>query len=211
MAERRMLSKNLILFDGLADLPHTTQLLYIYLNIQADDDGFVGNPRPVCGMLGCDSSHLDTLLGNGYLLQFEGGMVVIRHWHVHNQIRKDRYKPTRFLEERARLTIDDTGCYQMAENAGFSLVDNLATQERTGQDRVEKDRIEEDRKAQKRKGKTRTDQLPARKMRRRVSRLRVSRLWEIFRIKCMNCIRSFVPVWSHAGTCPMPYAGRSGG
>lgn len=130
MAERRMLAKNVILQDNLADLSYGTQLLYVYLNLQADDDGFVGNPRMVVKMLQCDMAQLQELVDAGFLLQFESGILVIVHWRIHNQIRKDRYKPTRYRQELAQLQLRADGAYELAPEGGSGLVVDPVTQAR---------------------------------------------------------------------------------
>ena len=148
MAERRLLSKNVIYQDQLADLPHTAQILYLYLNLEADDDGFVANPRMVICMARADKTYFQLLLDKGYLLAFDSGVVVITHWHIHNQIRKDRYKPTRFSEEWKMLEISDSGCYIWAKNQsdtnGIPTVSLCEPQDKISKDKINKDKLNED-------------------------------------------------------------------
>lgn len=131
MAERRMFAKSVVCFDILPDLSHGAQALYFHLNMQADDDGFIPNPKPILRQIRCTRKHLQELLDHDLIMQFDGDLTVILHWHTHNQIRKDRYKPTRFRETLARLTPDAGGVYRLSD--GCHLVANLATQVREGE------------------------------------------------------------------------------
>ena len=115
MAERRMFAKSVVCFDILPDLSHGAQALYFHLNMQADDDGFIPNPKPILRQIRCTRKHLQELLDHDLIMQFDGDLTVILHWHTHNQIRKDRYKPTRFRETLARLTPDAGGVYRLSD------------------------------------------------------------------------------------------------
>lgn len=148
MAERRMFAKSVVCFDILPDLSHSAQALYFHLNMQADDDGFIPNPKPILRQIRCTQRHFRELLDNGLLLQFDGDLTVITHWHTHNQIRKDRYKPTRFREQLAMLTTDGGGVYRVSD--GCHLVANLATQVREGEVRKGKARLGQSREEEER-------------------------------------------------------------
>ena len=99
MAERRMFAKTIIDSDAFLDMPHTTQLLYFHLSMRADDDGFINNPKNIMRMIGCKDDDLKILLTKKFLLPFESGVVVIKHWQIHNYIQKDRYHETKYKEE----------------------------------------------------------------------------------------------------------------
>lgn len=88
MARRRMFSLDVIDSDQFQDLPKTAKYLYFELGMRADDDGFIGNPKRLLRMLGCDDDDLRILIVKGYILSFDKGIIVIRDWHVHNQLRK---------------------------------------------------------------------------------------------------------------------------
>lgn len=111
MAERRMLSKTVILSDSFLALPVSSRDLYMFLCISADDDGFVNNPYTIIRMIGSTSGDLEHLLGKGFVLMFEEGIIVVTHWRLHNSIKKDRYKETKYLEEKKKLGIKSTGEY----------------------------------------------------------------------------------------------------
>ena len=105
MAKKRMLAIDFIESDNFNRLTPTLQALYLHLIMNADDDGFVTNPKGVARSLGYKLETLRRLVDTGYIIEFESGVVVISHWLIHNQIRKDRYVKTRCTEEFARLYI----------------------------------------------------------------------------------------------------------
>lgn len=144
MAERRMFNKTLMSGNLFTALNKSTQLLYMYLNLQADDDGICGNTKVICRMCGCGKTHLQALIDSGWLLAFEGGEVVIAHWHIHNQIRKDRYKPSIYTHVKERLQKGKDGVYQIVE-PGCPKNEIPATQEREDKDSKEKINIDKDR------------------------------------------------------------------
>jgi hypothetical protein len=136
--------------DAFLEMPMSTQSLYFHLNMRADDDGFVNNPKRIQRMIGASEDDLKILLAKRFILGFENGIVVIKHWRMHNLLRKDRYNPTQYIEEKATLTIKDDGAY--TEKAPIECLattwqpnDNqMATEDRLGKDRIVKDSIVED-------------------------------------------------------------------
>lgn len=111
MAERRMFAKTIIDSDAFLDMPATTQLLYFHLSMRADDDGFINNPKKIQRMVGCSDDDLKLLLAKQFILAFESGVIVIKHWKIHNYIRGDRKKETVYPEEMALLEVKDNGAY----------------------------------------------------------------------------------------------------
>lgn len=103
MARRRMFSLDVIDSDVFQDLPKTAKYLYFELGMRADDDGFIANPKRLLRMLGCDDDDLRILVAKGYILSFADGVIVIRDWHINNQLRTDRYKPTIYTEYKMQL------------------------------------------------------------------------------------------------------------
>ena len=134
MAERRMLAKSVMLYGPVPELPHSAQALYAQLNMHADDDGLIPNPKVVLRLMRCQKRHLQTLLDCGLLIPFESGAVAVTHWRVHNQIRKDRYKPTRCLQEWGQLTLLPDGRYALCD--GDPSGNQPETQIRIGQSSV---------------------------------------------------------------------------
>lgn len=111
MAERRMFAKTIIDSDAFLDMPLSAQALYFHLSMRADDEGFVGNPKRIRSMIGASEDDLKLLLMKRFLLAFDSGVVVIKHWKIHNYIQNDRCKPTTYIEERATLDIDGKKAY----------------------------------------------------------------------------------------------------
>ena len=144
MAERRMFAKTIVTSDAFLDMPATTRCLYFMLSMLADD-GFVNSPRSVMRQSGATEDDLKLLLAKRYILGFESGVVVIKHWKIHNIIAKDRYKETSYLEEKATLTLDDKKAYIEADNILYTgCIQNgnkMETQVRLGKDSIGKDRL----------------------------------------------------------------------
>ncbi len=113
MAERRMFAKTIIDSDAFLDMPLSTQALYFHLSMRADDEGFINNPKKIQRMVGASDDDLKLLCAKNFIIPFETGIVVIKHWKIHNYIQKDRYKPTVYTEERERLKLKDNGAYSM--------------------------------------------------------------------------------------------------
>ncbi len=144
MATRRMFSKKITDTDDFLDMPLSAQCLYFHINMGADDDGFVGNVKTIRRMIGASEDDLKLLFHKEFLFAFEGGVVVIRDWKIHNYIRSDRYKETIYQKEKRALKENESGQYQQLQPVytnGIPLVYQMDTQVRLGKDRIVKDRI----------------------------------------------------------------------
>ena len=108
---RRMFAPQIIDSDAFLDMPTSAQSLYFHLGMRADDDGFVGNPKKIQRMIGSNEDDLKLLIAKRFVLVFESGVIVIKHWRINNLIRKDWYKETVYLEEKNQLEIKDNGAY----------------------------------------------------------------------------------------------------
>jgi hypothetical protein len=144
VAERRMFAKTIIDSDAFLDMPVTSQLLYFHLSMRADDDGFVNKPKSVMRMVGCKEDDLKLLFVKKFLIPFESGIVVIKHWKIHNYIAKDRYTETKYKEEKSLLQLDENKAYTQATTPCIQPVYETETQVRLGKDRLGKESIEED-------------------------------------------------------------------
>ena len=111
-----MFSRQITTSDAFVDMPSSTQLLYFHLNMEADDDGFVSNPKRMIRMLNVGDDDLKILLAKRFLLPFSNGVVVIKHWLLHNSVRKDMYKETQYLEHKNTLKIKDNNVYTENRN-----------------------------------------------------------------------------------------------
>ncbi len=111
MAERRMFAKTIIDSDAFLDMPLSTQALYFHLSMRADDDGFINNPNRIIRMINANNDDLRVLITKRFVLVFESGVIVIKHWRLHNTLRKDRYKPTIYQKEFQKLQLNGDGGY----------------------------------------------------------------------------------------------------
>lgn len=113
MAEKRMFAKTIIDSDAFLSLPLSTQALYFHLSMRADDDGFINKPKSIMRSVGANDDDLALLIAKGFIIPFESGIIVIKHWKIHNYIQKDRYKPTVYVEEISTLRIKDNRSYTL--------------------------------------------------------------------------------------------------
>ena len=147
MAERRMFAKTIIDSDAFLEMPLSSQSLYFHLSMRADDDGFINNPKKIQRMIGASEDDLKLLIAKSFLIPFESGIVVIKHWKIHNYIQRDRYKETVYLEEKEMLKIKDNKAYTLSINGMdtecIQNVSNMETQVRLGKDSIGKDSIGE--------------------------------------------------------------------
>ena len=145
MAERRMFTMKIVDSDAFLDMPLSAQTLYFHLSMRADDDGFVNNPKKIQRMIGASDDDLKLLIAKRFILIFESGVIVIKHWRMHNLLRKDRYNPTQYQEEYKSLSVKENGAYT---NNGNLLAtewqpsgNQMATQVSIGKDSKGKDSI----------------------------------------------------------------------
>ena len=142
MAERRMFAKTIIDSDAFIDMPISARLLYYDLSMRADDDGFVNAPKKIMKFVGASIDDMNILIGRKFVIAFDSGVVVIKHWRIHNYIQSDRYKETTYKDLKSQLVLDENKAYKMVENNqciqnGY----NMDTQVRLGKDSIGKDNI----------------------------------------------------------------------
>lgn len=116
MAERRMFAKTIIDSDAFIDMPLSTQALYFHLSMRGDDEGFINNPKRIQRMIGATEDDLKLLIAKNFIITFESGVIVIKHWKIHNYIRADRLVKTKYEEEKRLLTTKENGSYTLLEN-----------------------------------------------------------------------------------------------
>lgn len=138
MAEKRMFTKKVIDSDEFVDMPLSTQCLYFHLNMNADDDGFVNNPKRIMRAIGASDDDLKILIAKQFVLVYETGVLVIRHWRLHNTLKSDRYHPTEYQEEYQQLGLNGK-IYTWNQNGT-----KLEPQYRIDKNNIEKNKIEED-------------------------------------------------------------------
>ena len=131
MASRRMFSKNVLESDMFLDMPAGAKLLYIYLSLNADDDGFVNGPRKVMRETNSTEDDLKVLAAQSFIYLFETGVVVVRHWKMQNTIQRDRYRKTTNSREMSMLTVASDKSYELIDpekiNNGIVSVSEMDT------------------------------------------------------------------------------------
>ena len=115
MAERRMFAKTIVLSDAFLDMPISARCLYFTLGMLADDDGFVNAPRSIMRQCGASDDDMKTLISKKFVLLFDSGIIVIKHWRINNYLRNDRYIETKYIEEKGELSVDEKGSYHKEE------------------------------------------------------------------------------------------------
>lgn len=113
MATRRCISKEIIESDAFLALSFGARALYCALVVEADDDGVVGAPRRVVRACGCSAKHLEDLARARFLLELDNGVVIIKHWRMMNYIPKDRYKPSAYQDELAKVYLKPDRSYTL--------------------------------------------------------------------------------------------------
>lgn len=144
MAERRMFAKTIIDSDAFLDMPMSARLLYYDLGMRADDDGFVNSPKKIMKMVGASTDDMNVLILRKFILPFETGVVVIKHWKIHNYIQNDRYRETNYKNEKSQLALDENKAYKVVDTECIQSGYIMDTQDRLGKDRLElgKERLE---------------------------------------------------------------------
>lgn len=146
-----MMSKKIIDTDNFLDMPQSTQCLYFHLLLRADDDGFIQSPKSIMRITGCKDDDLKLLVAKGFVIGFETGVIVIRHWRIHNYVQSDRYSKSE-LPEAKQVELKNK-VYEVVEppmNPDNTYMDtkciqnvyNLDTQIRIDKIREEENRIE---------------------------------------------------------------------
>ena len=148
MAERRMFAKTIIDSDAFLDMPLSAQCLYFHLSMRADDDGFLNNAKKIMRTINANQNDYDLLVAKSFIIQFNDGICVIKHWRINNYLRSDRYKATIYQEQKAMLEIKDNGRYSLIKDDGIPNgipeVHRLETQDSIGKNSIVKNSIGKD-------------------------------------------------------------------
>jgi hypothetical protein len=140
-----MFAKSIVLSDAFLDMPMSARCLYFTLGMLADDDGFVGNPKSIMRQCGASKDDMNILLSKRYVLGFESGVMVIKHWRMNNYLQNDRHKPTTYLEELDTLELDIKGAYTEKTGMYTECIQTVYT----GKDSIDKNSIGKDSKGNK--------------------------------------------------------------
>lgn len=141
MAEKRMFAKTIIDSDLFLDMPVTAQLLYFHLCMRADDDGFINNPKRIMRDVRCSDDDIKVLVAKNFVIPFESGVIVIKHWRLHNYIQKDRYKPS-LCGEKNLLTTNKNKVYERMDTECIQIGDTDKI--RVDKNRVDKNRVDKE-------------------------------------------------------------------
>ncbi len=133
-----MIAKQIIDSDAFLDMPTSSQLLYFHLIMRADDEGFVGNPKKIMREIGVGQDDFKILISKRFLLTFESGVIVIKHWLMHNAIRMDRFNPTSYQDEKKLLNVKENKAYTEWQPNG----NQSATQVKLSEVKLIKDKLE---------------------------------------------------------------------
>ena len=142
MAQRRMFSKKITDTDHFLEMPLPAQALYFHLNMGADDEGFIDRARTIQRTIRASDDDMKILVAKGFLIPFDTGVVVIRHWRIHNYIQSDRFQTTIYQGEKSQLEYDQSKVANF--NTGKKCIQNVSNPEpqvRLGKDRLDKDRL----------------------------------------------------------------------
>ena len=115
-----MFAKSIVLTDAFLDMPMSARCLYFTLGMLADDDGFVSSPKSIMRQCGASQDDMGLLLAKRYVLGFDSGVIVIKHWKINNYLQKDRVHPTTYQEELSTLMLDEKGAYTEREKAMYT-------------------------------------------------------------------------------------------
>lgn len=140
MAERRMFAKTIVLSDEFLDMPLSARCLYFTLGMLADDDGFVNNPKSIMRQCGASQDDMRILISKRFVILFESGIIVIKHWRINNYLRSDRYSETKYLDEKTHLSLNENGSYHLeTQDSGIPGGIPNSGIPSIGKDRIDKD------------------------------------------------------------------------
>ena len=143
MAQRRMFSRKITETDHFLEMPLSSQALYFHLNMGADDEGFIDKAKTIQRTIGASDDDMKLLIAKGFLIPFESGVVVIRHWRIHNYIQADRFQATIHQNEKEQLEFDKSKIASIKPlGQCIQNVYKMDTQVRLGEGSLDKDRLD---------------------------------------------------------------------
>lgn len=128
MAEKRSFTKKITDSDAFLDMPLSAQCLYFHLNMNTDDDGFVNNPKRIMRLIGASDDDMKLLIAKAFILVFDSGVIVIKHFRMHNTLRNDRYHPTNYQEEYRMLDLKGNNSYTWKPNGNHLETEHNITE-----------------------------------------------------------------------------------
>ena len=140
LANKRMFTMKIVDTDTFLDMPLSTQCLYFHLNMRADDDGFIGNPKRIEKIIGANDDDLKLLIAKRFVILFDDGVIVIKHWRMHNTLSRDRYIETSYTDEKKKLLLKDNGSYSLTNG---NSIDDTKLIERSNRQTQKRRKIDE--------------------------------------------------------------------
>lgn len=138
-----MFSRKITETDHFLEMPLSSQALYFHLNMGADDEGFIDKAKTIQRTIGASDDDMKLLIAKGFLIPFESGVVVIRHWRIHNYIQADRFQATIYQDEKEQLDFDKSKIASIKPlDQCIQNVSKMDTQVRLGEDSLDKDRLD---------------------------------------------------------------------
>ena len=138
-----MFSRKITETDHFLEMPLSSQALYFHLNMGADDEGFIDKAKTIQRTIGASDDDMRLLIAKGFLIPFESGVVVIRHWRIHNYIQADRFQATIHQNEKKQLEFDNSKIASIKTlDQCIQNVSKMDTQVRLGEDSLDKDRLD---------------------------------------------------------------------
>lgn len=142
MAERRMFAKTIVLSDAFLDMPLSARCLYFTLNMFADDEGFINNPKSIIRQCGASTDDMNILILKKFVIPFEDeGIIVIKHWKIHNLIQNDRFKETKYKALRNQLYLDENRSYTVTDPNRIQIVSKTEAQNSIDKNSKEKNKF----------------------------------------------------------------------
>ena len=135
-----MFTMKIVDTDAFLDMPLSTQCLYFHLNMRADDDGFIGNPKRIEKIIGANDDDLKLLIAKRFVILFDDGVIVIKHWRMHNTMSRDRYIETSYTDEKKKLLLKDNGSYSLTNG---NSIDDTKLIERSNRQTHKRRKIDE--------------------------------------------------------------------
>jgi len=124
MAQKRMFDKTITNSDEFIEMPLSSQVLYFHLSMNADDDGFINSWKSIMRMTGTKEDDLKVLIAKQFIIPFDSGVIVIKHWRINNFLRKDRHVDTKFKKELSMLETNNNQEYVWLTNGQPSIDKN---------------------------------------------------------------------------------------
>ena len=107
--KRRAISSDVVLSSAFLRLPKKAILLYLFLLLATDDEGFIVDPVLTMNKVRATTKVLDTLEEAGFIEVFASDVVHIAEFDSFNHIRKDRLHSTKCTAEKEALALAGKG------------------------------------------------------------------------------------------------------